>query len=56
MFYQKILPYNPIGGSYIKIQHVIIMDMDLVQYYLYITLDYTKLDQDKAKATCVEHH
>ena len=37
MFYRKILSYNLIVGSYDKIQHVIILDLDLVQFYLNIS-------------------
>ena len=32
--YWRILPYNHIVGSYDRIQHVIIMDLDLVHFYL----------------------
>ena len=33
IFYWRILPQDPIIGSYNKIQHVITLDLDLVQFY-----------------------
>ena len=36
IFYRKILPYNPILGSYERIQHSIILDLALDQFYLNI--------------------
>ena len=34
IFYWRVLPYNFIVGSYDRIQHVITMDLNLVQFYL----------------------
>ena len=34
IFYRRILPYNPILRFYDRIQHVIILDLTLVQFYL----------------------
>lgn len=36
-FYCMILSYNPILGSYDRIQHVIIMALELIQFYLSIS-------------------
>ena len=34
IFYQRILPYNPIARLYHRTLHHIIMDLDLIQCYL----------------------
>lgn len=36
IFYRKILPYNPIVGSYDGTHHVIIWDLDLIDFNLNI--------------------
>ena len=41
IFYWKILLYNLDARSYDRIQHGIIMDLDLVQFYLNMCLFHT---------------
>ena len=36
IFYRKILPYNHVVGSYDRTHHVIIWDLDFVEFYLNI--------------------
>lgn len=37
--YWSILPYNVMIGTYDRAQHVIILNMDLVQFYLIINCE-----------------
>ena len=47
LFYQRKLPYKLIVGSYDKIQHVMILNLDLVQLYskmCYYKNQHTKME------------